>query len=62
MDAYSGHYLAGTANLTYWINDTFALAVGYRYVDGKLEHDGDVMNKAVKIQYSGPVVKASIGF
>ena len=62
LGAYSGHYLAGTANLTYWINDTFALAVGYRYVDGKLEHDGDIMNKAVKIQYSGPVVKASIGF
>ena len=62
LGAYSGHYLAASANLTYWINDTFALAVGYRYVDGKLEHDGDVMNKAVKIQYSGPVVKASIGF
>jgi len=38
------------------------LAVGYRYVDGKLEHDGDIMNKAVKLQYSGPVVKASVGF
>jgi hypothetical protein len=31
-------------------------------VDGKLEHDGNIMDKAVKIQYSGPVVKASVGF
>jgi hypothetical protein len=62
LGAYSGHYLAGSANLTYWINDTFALAVGYRYVDGRLEHDGNIMDKAVKIQYSGPVVKASVGF
>lgn len=59
---YSGYYLAATANLTYWINDMFALGIGYRYVDGKLEHDGNVMTKAVEIKYSGPVVKASIGF
>jgi hypothetical protein len=62
LGAYSGHYFTGSANLTYWINDTFALSVGYRYVDGKLEHDGNIMDKAVKIQYSGPVVKASVGF
>ena len=62
LGAYSGHYLAASANLTYWINDTFAVAVGYRYVDGKLEHEGSVMRKAVEIQYSGPVVKASVGF
>ena len=59
---YSGHYLAASANLTYWINDNFSVGVGYRYVDGKLEHEGSVMRKAVEIQYSGPVLKASVGF
>jgi hypothetical protein len=59
---YSGHYLVATANLTYWIDDTFAVGVGYRYVDGKLEHEGSLMTKAVEIEYSGPVVKGSVGF
>jgi hypothetical protein len=59
---YSGHYLAATANLTYWLNDVFAIGVGYRYVDGKLEHEGGLVTKAVEIKYSGPVVKASVGF
>lgn len=59
---YSGHYLVATANLTYWIDDMFAIGVGYRYVDGELEHEGSSITKAVAIEYSGPVVKGSIGF
>lgn len=59
---YSGHYLVATANLTYWIDDAFAIGVGYRYVDGKLEHEGSSITKAVEIEYSGPVVKGSVGF
>jgi hypothetical protein len=59
---YSGHYLAAATNLTYWVDDTFAVGVGYRYVDGKLEHEGSSMTKAVEIEYSGPVVKGSVGF
>ena len=59
---YSGHYLAAAANLTYWVDDTFAIGVGYRYVDGKLEHEGNSITKAVEIEYSGPVVKGSVGF
>jgi hypothetical protein len=62
LGSYSGHYLAATANLTCWITDMFALGVGYRYVDGKLEHEGDAMTSAVEFRYSGPVVKASLGF
>lgn len=62
LGSYSGHYLAATANLTYWITDMFALGFGYRYVDGKLEHEGDAMTTAVEFRYSGPVVKASVGF
>jgi hypothetical protein len=59
---YSGHYLAAAANLTYWVDDRFAVGVGYRYVDAKLEHDGSAMTKAVEIEYSGLVAKASVGF
>jgi hypothetical protein len=59
---YSGHYLAATANLTYWLNDTFAVGLGYRYIDSKLEHDGNSMTKAVDLEYSGPVAKGSVGF
>lgn len=62
LGSYSGHYLAATANLSYWIHDAFSVGVGYRYVNGKLEHEGSSITSAVDIEYSGPVLKGSVGF
>ncbi len=59
---YSGHYLAATATFTYWLSDIFAVGLGYRYIDSKLEHEGDVFDDVIEFRYSGPVVKASVGF
>ncbi|MEZ5900124.1 MAG: hypothetical protein R3D51_11610 [Hyphomicrobiaceae bacterium] len=62
LGSYSGHYVAAMASLNYWIDDTFAVGLGYRYVNGKLEHEGNVLTKGVDIEYSGPVVQGSVGF
>ena len=59
---YEGHYLAASVMLTYWINDTFAIGAGYRYVDAKLERQGDVVKETIDIVYQGPIAKASVGF
>ena len=59
---YKGHYVAADVFLKYWINNTFAVGLGYRYLDSKLEHQGDLLSETIELGYSGPVVKASIGF
>lgn len=59
---YEGHYLVADAMLKYWFNSTFAVGLGYRYVDSKIEHHGDLLSETVQLGYSGPEVKASVGF
>ena len=59
---YEGHYVAADATLKYWFNTSFAVGVGYRYVDSNLEHHGDLLSEGIQLGYSGPEVKASVGF
>ncbi len=59
---YSGHYLAAAATLNYWLSDQFAVGVGVRYVDGKLEHEGRAVSESIDLQSLGLVTKASMGF
>ncbi len=59
---YKGHYVAADVMLKYWFNNSFAVGVGYHYVDNKLEHRGDLLSETVQTGYSGPEVKASVGF
>jgi hypothetical protein len=59
---YSGHYLAAGATLNYWYTDRFAMGIGFRYVDGKLEHDGSLLTESVDLQSCGLVAKAAVGF
>lgn len=59
---YEGHYLAASVMLTYWINDTFGVGAGYRYIDAELEHQGDAMKESIELNYQGPIAKATVGF
>ena len=55
-------HLSAAATLSYWFNDSFSVGAGFRYIDGKIEYEGSLLNEEVQLRYSGPFVKASVGF
>lgn len=62
LGSYSGHYLQLSGGLKYWLTDSFALGVGYSFLDAKSEHDGNALDTGVDMRAHTGYLKASLGF
>lgn len=62
LGAYSGHYLALSGGLKYWLTESFALGGGYRYLDIKTERDGNAIDNGIEVRSHGAYMNVSVGF